>query len=165
MATFLVINTNDSGAGSLRDAIEAAAADPDADTIKFASWLSGETIFLQDTLTIESGTVTINGDINGDGDPDVIISGDAGDDGKSLDDVGILLQVRSGANATIQSMHFTEAYAKGANGSGYSSGGTAIAAAESTASPTANRERRNRATAAPSAPRTLAANSSIKGSG
>ncbi|MCB1516974.1 MAG: hypothetical protein KDJ19_05080 [Hyphomicrobiaceae bacterium] len=127
MATFLVINTNDSGAGSLRDAIEAAAADPDADTIKFASWLSGETIFLQDTLTIESGTVTINGDINGDGDPDVIISGDAGDDGKSLDDVGILLQVRSGANATIQSMHFTEAYAKGANGSGYSGGGTAIA--------------------------------------
>jgi hypothetical protein len=40
-ATFTVTNTNDSGAGSLRQAIEDANADTAADTIVFQAGVSG----------------------------------------------------------------------------------------------------------------------------
>jgi hypothetical protein len=76
MAIFSVANTNDSGAGSLRAAIDAANANIDADTIVFSQSMAGLTIGLSSgNLTIIQGTVAINGDLNGDGDPDVIISG------------------------------------------------------------------------------------------
>ena len=47
-----VTNLNDSGAGSLRDAIVAANADPDLTTITFASGVSG-------TITLTSGPLTL----------------------------------------------------------------------------------------------------------
>jgi predicted outer membrane repeat protein len=81
MATFTVANTNDSGAGSLRDAIDQANASVgNADTIEFAAGLSGQTIRLASTLGVND-QLTINGDIDGDGKADITITGDVnGDD-------------------------------------------------------------------------------------
>ncbi|MGK7296381.1 MAG: choice-of-anchor Q domain-containing protein [Candidatus Wenzhouxiangella sp. M2_3B_020] len=59
-ATFTVITTIDSGAGSLRDAISAANATAAADTIDFASGLTG-TIDLASALPVLSSNVTIQG--------------------------------------------------------------------------------------------------------
>jgi predicted outer membrane repeat protein len=56
-ATLVVTNTNDSGAGSLRQAIASAT---DGDTITFAPALAGQTITLASPLWIES-SLTING--------------------------------------------------------------------------------------------------------
>ncbi|MCB1516976.1 MAG: hypothetical protein KDJ19_05090 [Hyphomicrobiaceae bacterium] len=110
MATFLVINTDDSGSGSLRDAIDAANANPDADKIEFAPWLSGSEINLQSTLTISSGTLTINGDIDGDGSPDITISGDQDDNGADTGDLRNLLTVTAQSEVTLNALHFTGAY-------------------------------------------------------
>lgn len=64
-ADFTVTTTADSGAGSLRAAIEAANLTPAADTITFASGLAGQTISLSSgellinsALTIDAGTLT-----------------------------------------------------------------------------------------------------------
>lgn len=73
-ATYVVTNLNDSGAGSLRDAIAQANAHFGADTITFAAGLTGGTITLTSTLQV-TDAVTINGDINGDHKADVTISG------------------------------------------------------------------------------------------
>lgn len=60
-ATFNVINTDDSGAGSLRDALSQAGANGEADIIDLAS-ISGQTISLSSgQLEIDSDDVTING--------------------------------------------------------------------------------------------------------
>jgi uncharacterized repeat protein (TIGR01451 family) len=61
-ATFTVINTNDSGAGSLRDAIFAANANPGADIINFSIPGAG-TKTIKPTIPLPSinGTVTIDG--------------------------------------------------------------------------------------------------------
>jgi LPXTG-site transpeptidase (sortase) family protein len=56
-ATLIVANDNDSGSGSLRDAISSASS---GDTITFASSLSGDTITLASTLTIDKN-LTIDG--------------------------------------------------------------------------------------------------------
>jgi hypothetical protein len=66
-ATFQVTNTNDSGPGSLRDALTQANANAEADTIDLSS-ISGQTITLtsgqlstsSDTITIEGNGVTID---------------------------------------------------------------------------------------------------------
>ena len=50
-ATFTVTNTNDSGAGSLRDAIDDANATSVPDTITFQTGLTG-------TITLTSATST-----------------------------------------------------------------------------------------------------------
>ncbi|MBS0570240.1 MAG: hypothetical protein JSS28_06520 [Proteobacteria bacterium] len=55
-ATYAVGNLNDSGAGSLRDAIAQANANPGADTITFASNVTG-------TITLTSGSLVINDDV------------------------------------------------------------------------------------------------------
>ena len=60
LTAFTVVNTDDSGAGSLRDAIEQANANVGADTISFDSSLAGETIVLSDEILI-SDDVTITG--------------------------------------------------------------------------------------------------------
>ena len=73
MATFTVTNLNDSGAGSLRDAISRANADADVDSIVFDV---GGTITLESALptiafglTIDGGgRITIDADADGDGD-------------------------------------------------------------------------------------------------
>lgn len=59
-ATYTVINANDSGPGSLHQAILDANATPEADTIEFAAALSGQTIVLGSSLSITS-TITVNG--------------------------------------------------------------------------------------------------------
>src|SRR5689334_12815871 len=67
-ATLTVTNTNDNGAGSLRDAINAAAYE--GDTINFAPGVSG-------TITLTGGqlTITKNLTINGPGANVLTISG------------------------------------------------------------------------------------------
>ncbi|HEY2785006.1 MAG TPA: choice-of-anchor Q domain-containing protein [Fimbriiglobus sp.] len=65
-ATFTVLNTNDSGVGSLRDAVAQANANVGADSIVFGDGSgSGGTNFLdssQDTITLTSGAITFTGD-------------------------------------------------------------------------------------------------------
>ena len=64
-ATFTVTNTNDSGAGSLRQAIETANTDAAADTILFQSGLSGTITLTTGQLDItESVTITGPGAAN-----------------------------------------------------------------------------------------------------
>ena len=68
---------------SLREALALANANPDLNTITFAASLSGGTLFLtQGELTI-TFNLTINGDRDNDGIPDITISADsaAGADG------------------------------------------------------------------------------------
>ncbi|MBI1761073.1 MAG: hypothetical protein HYR56_06510 [Acidobacteria bacterium] len=60
-AIFTVTNTNDSGAGSLRDAINQANATAGADTINFAIGSDLQTINLLSALPTLSETVTIDG--------------------------------------------------------------------------------------------------------
>ena len=58
-ATYTVINTNDSGAGSLRDAVAQANLNAGADTIDFA--VTGTITLTSGLLRIESGPLTITG--------------------------------------------------------------------------------------------------------
>ena len=58
-ATYTVINTNDSGAGSLRDAVAQANLNPGPDTINFA--VTGTVTLTSGLIRIESGPLTIVG--------------------------------------------------------------------------------------------------------
>ncbi|QDT94092.1 hypothetical protein [Gimesia algae] len=60
LTAFTVVNANDSGEGSLRDAIEPANANAGADMISFNASLAGQTIVLTDELLI-SDDLTITG--------------------------------------------------------------------------------------------------------
>ena len=66
----VVTNTNDSGSGSLREAIAAANATPGADTITFAPWVGG-------TITLTSGQLTVTDAVTvaGPGPANLTISG------------------------------------------------------------------------------------------
>ena len=70
LSTFTVTNTQDSGTGSLRDAIAKANAHSEADKINFASQVAG-------TITLTSGPLTITDDvkINGPGAGQLTVSG------------------------------------------------------------------------------------------
>jgi hypothetical protein len=72
MATFTVTNLHDSGAGSLRAALSLAN---DGDTITFAQNLAGGTLILTSGELDITKTLTINGDLDGNGSPDITISG------------------------------------------------------------------------------------------
>ena len=72
MATFTVDNTNDSGAGSLRQAIEKANETQGKDIIQFNSELSGHTIALTSGELQISDSVEIRGLLSAD---DLTISG------------------------------------------------------------------------------------------
>ncbi len=61
LATYMVTNANDSGAGSLRQAISSANAVPDADTIEFDSALNGQAITLGGTALSITSPLSING--------------------------------------------------------------------------------------------------------
>jgi len=111
------------GAGdlSLREALLLAAQDPEGDTITFAPGLSGGTLLVNRNLT-EFGfggnlyidqNVTINGDINGDGVPDITIDGQ---------NQGRLFFVNSGS-VTLQGLTLQHGLAQGGNGGDRSGGG------------------------------------------
>ncbi|MDJ0897767.1 MAG: hypothetical protein QNJ55_03070 [Xenococcus sp. MO_188.B8] len=83
MATFTVDNTNDSGAGSLRQAIEEANATHGTDTIKFSSELSGQKITLTSGELLIKDSVKIRGLLSAD---DLTISGNNTSPIFSIDD-------------------------------------------------------------------------------
>ena len=71
----VVSNTADSGPGSLRNAIAFASANPGPDVIEFAI-PSGSVIGLQTDLpTLMDNGTTIDGDLDGDGAPDIVLDG------------------------------------------------------------------------------------------
>ncbi|MGK7911176.1 MAG: choice-of-anchor Q domain-containing protein [Synechococcus sp.] len=76
MATFTVSNTNDSGSGSLRKAILDAnnpTTNPGADRIVFAPSLDGKTITLSTGELGITDSLTIDGDRDDDGKPDITV--------------------------------------------------------------------------------------------
>jgi hypothetical protein len=77
-STITVTSLGDSGAGTLRAAIETAnTAPPGADTITFQPGLAGKTIhLLSDLPQLTDDNTTIDGDLNDDGKPDIVLSGD-----------------------------------------------------------------------------------------
>ncbi|WP_417211437.1 beta strand repeat-containing protein [Antarctobacter sp.] len=83
MTIFTVSNLNDSGAGSLRDAISQAEASPGADQIVFQSGISGDLRLTSGELAITT-EISIDGDTSGDGQADIVITGDANGDDLTL---------------------------------------------------------------------------------
>ncbi len=76
MAEIIVTNLNDSGAGSLRQALDQANAATDSDTIRFSDALNGQAIKLLSPLQITQGKVQIIGNTDQDGEALITISGD-----------------------------------------------------------------------------------------
>lgn len=73
---YLVTNTSPYGDGSLRWAIEQANAHAGSDTIRFNSTLAGGTIALTTPLpAVTDDWTMIDGDIGGNGSPDIVIDG------------------------------------------------------------------------------------------
>ncbi len=77
MASFTVTNTNDSGAGSLRQALLDANSTLGADIIRFDSSLSGQVIRLTSGELTVADDLTIEGDLDGDGTPDITVARDS----------------------------------------------------------------------------------------
>jgi hypothetical protein len=75
LAILTVSNTNDSGVGSLRAAVEAANLNANLDTIVFAAAMAGQTITLTSGELALTNDVIIKGDVNGDNKADITISG------------------------------------------------------------------------------------------
>ena len=65
--TYTVTNTNDSGIGSLRQAILDANANPGADLITFAPSLDNQAITLTSNTLQITDDLTIDGDLDDDG--------------------------------------------------------------------------------------------------
>ena len=86
-ATLTVTNTNDSGPGSLREAIASANGTAEADTIQFVAGISGQ-------ITLTTGQLVIASDleIRGPGARLVTVSGN---------DASRVFLVQAGATATI----------------------------------------------------------------
>jgi hypothetical protein len=75
-ASYVVTNAGDSASGSLRAALSAAASNPGPHTITFSPSMAGQTIQpLTPLPALSTAGTEINGDIDGDGDPDVAIDG------------------------------------------------------------------------------------------
>ena len=108
---YVVMNTNDSGAGSLRQAI---ADDADGTPITFAPSLAGQTITLKTELLIPD-SLTIDGTAA----PGLIVSG-AG--------VARVIEVAQGATVTLRALTVEHGNANGtgtaANGGGILNSGT-----------------------------------------
>ena len=92
MAIFTVTNTNDSGSGSLRQAILDSNAAGGSNTIEFDTSLIGQTITILSTLPISTNAM-IDGDIDDDGVPnDVTLMMDQDQSLLTLDTDGINLE-------------------------------------------------------------------------
>jgi RTX calcium-binding nonapeptide repeat (4 copies) len=118
MVTFSVTNLNDSGAGSLRQALADAEAAAGADRIGFDAALAGGTVRLTTgRLVIASGAVTIDGDLDNDGDADITLSGDSNNDGiANAGDTGIL-RIAAGSDIGIGGLVLAGGYSVGSDGS------------------------------------------------
>jgi hypothetical protein len=113
LATITVTNLYDSGAGSLRDAL--GLANP-GDTIDFASNLAGGTLVLTSGQLDVTKNLTIDGDIDANGTPDITI--DAG--GASR-----VFNVDAGAtqiSATLDGLVMMNGYVSAVNGGGVAVG-------------------------------------------
>jgi hypothetical protein len=106
-STLTVLNTLDSGSGSLRDAIGHAK---DGDTIVFAPSLNGQTI----TLTSDQLTLSKSLDIEGPGASLLAISGG---------DINRVFNVNEGFTVTIAGLTITHGRAGGSPGSDSAGGG------------------------------------------
>ena len=112
-ATFTVTNLNDSGAGSLRQAVMDANAAAGADTIIFASSLGTDTITLAAMLPI----ITDDAGLTIDGDNRIALSGN--------DNVQVL-SVSAGALLTLQNISVTHGNATSGGGGLYNEGTVTI---------------------------------------
>ncbi|MBL8246394.1 MAG: hypothetical protein JNL89_19505 [Rhodanobacteraceae bacterium] len=116
-ATVTVLNTNDNGPGSLRQALVDAAP---GDTIDFDASLSGATIRLAQTF-FDSLVITKNVTIDGSALPSrLTISGDA--DGNGVGEVRVFL-INENVTATLKSLIITRGRTA-ATGAGITNGGT-----------------------------------------
>jgi acyl-[acyl carrier protein]--UDP-N-acetylglucosamine O-acyltransferase len=119
-ADFVVTTLAGEGAGSLQQAILDANVNGAADTITFAPNLAGGTIPLSPTSAFwfpienDPAHVTIDGDANGDGTPDITIDGGGG---------ARLFLIAAGANATLRGLVITGGDG-GAEGGGIHNSGT-----------------------------------------
>ncbi|WP_419638219.1 choice-of-anchor Q domain-containing protein, partial [Thiolapillus sp.] len=95
-----VTNTNDAGLGSFRAQMGAAK---NGDTIVFAPWLFGKTVKLSDDIDVVK-SITVDGDINGDGVPDVTISVNKAASGLP---VSRMFDVKKSGVLTLTSVHLT----------------------------------------------------------
>lgn len=121
LATFTVLNTNDSGAGSLREAVANANASPGADIINFDAALAGGTIALTSNdantnfgptgLVIDNDDITINGEDA----PMLSISGN---------NARRVFAVTSTGTLTLQNITITGGLAKGGDGGTFGGAGT-----------------------------------------
>jgi hypothetical protein len=82
--TYNVSNINDTGTGSLRWAIVQANANSGSDTITFGNSLSGQTIKPATPLPTIDEVLTIDGDLDDDGVPDIGLSGENTTSGSGL---------------------------------------------------------------------------------
>ena len=111
--TLTITSSNDSGAGTLRQAIAAACAGA---TINFNASLSGSTIYLASTLTL-SQNMTIDGSALA---SQITISGDTNND--TTGDVRVFT-VNSGVIVTLDSLTITKGFSS-PNGGGINNAGT-----------------------------------------
>lgn len=117
MAAFIVTNLNDSGAGSLRQALADAEAAAGADSITFDAGLTGGTLRLTTgQLVIAAGVVDIDGDLDNDGTADITISGDSNNDGIANAGDTSLLRVAAGADVGIGGLVLADGFGQGAGG-------------------------------------------------
>ncbi|MBD2013333.1 DUF4347 domain-containing protein [Microcoleus sp. FACHB-53] len=117
LATFSVTNTNDSGAGSLRQAILDANAAAGADTIEFSGSIFTDAT--PDTINLTSGTLNITGDttITGTGASNLSIARSS-----SASNFGIFNI--TGANVNLSSLTVTNGVSNLAGGIFYQGAGT-----------------------------------------
>ena len=115
MSTLVVTNLNDdNSAGSLRSQIAASAS---GDTITFNPSLRGGTLVLAQGALAVTHSLTIEGDVNGNGTPDITIDGGGASRLFNIDDGAISI-----ISATLDGLVLTH----GAVGSGLSGGGIAV---------------------------------------
>ena len=103
-ATFTVSNTNNSGSGSLRQAIDDANNTAGADVIVFDGALANQTITVISPFLVITSDVTINGS----GASNLTISGG---------NASRIFWIQNGT-ITIQNLTLADGYAKGGNGAG-----------------------------------------------
>ncbi len=79
--TIQVTNTNTSGAGSLDQAIQDFISGGTSSTITFDVSLIGSTISITQAYSFSANSLTLDGDVNGDGASDITLQSDAADHG------------------------------------------------------------------------------------